>query len=179
MMSQVKWFERKFDFTGNENIFPSILERLAGTPLRLEAKLKSTDASILEIQIENTWSVKENAGHLTDLEPLWQGRLDDILTGKTEMRLTDLSNAQTTNANHNAKSIEKLIDDFYRTRNQTMALLNSLDESAIFKSALHPRLKTPMRTQDLFLFVAEHDDHHLARITEISKKFQITTSSSV
>lgn len=24
-----------------------------------------------------------------------------------------------------------------------------------------------MRTMDLFLFVAEHDDHHLARITEL------------
>ena len=24
-----------------------------------------------------------------------------------------------------------------------------------------------MRTIDLFIFVAEHDDHHLARITEI------------
>jgi hypothetical protein len=26
-----------------------------------------------------------------------------------------------------------------------------------------------MRTLDLFLFVAEHDDHHLARITELVK----------
>ncbi len=24
-----------------------------------------------------------------------------------------------------------------------------------------------MRTMDLYLFVAEHDDHHLARITEL------------
>jgi hypothetical protein len=36
-------------------------------------------------------------------------------------------------------------------------------------SALHPRLKTPMRIIDLFLFVAEHDDHHLARITELAR----------
>jgi len=26
-----------------------------------------------------------------------------------------------------------------------------------------------MRTMDLFLFVAEHDDHHLARVTELVK----------
>jgi hypothetical protein len=26
-----------------------------------------------------------------------------------------------------------------------------------------------MRTMDLFLFVAEHDDHHLARITELAR----------
>jgi len=31
-------------------------------------------------------------------------------------------------------------------------------------SALHPRLGTPLRLIDHALFVAEHDDHHLARI---------------
>jgi hypothetical protein len=42
-----------------------------------------------------------------------------------------------------------------------------LKEEDVFKFSLHPRLKTPMRTIDLFTFVAEHDDHHLAKITEI------------
>lgn len=168
-MAQVKWFDRKFEFAHTENIFPSIIERLSGTPLRLESKLRSIDKLILEHRIDNTWSIKENAGHLIDLEPLWRGRLEDIITGAVEMRLTDLSNAQTTLANHNAKSIESLIEHFYNTRNHTVAILNTLDETTIFKSALHPRLKTPMRTLDLFLFVAEHDDHHLARITELSR----------
>jgi hypothetical protein len=31
----------------------------------------------------------------------------------------------------------------------------------------HPRLKTPMRLVDHLYFVAEHDDHHLARIREL------------
>ena len=48
-------------------------------------------------------------------------------------------------------------------------MLEQLTEEQIFLSALHPRLKTPMRTIDLFLFVADHDDHHLARITELVK----------
>jgi hypothetical protein len=42
-----------------------------------------------------------------------------------------------------------------------------LKEQDIYKTALHPSLKKLMRTIDLFLFVAKHDDHHLARITEI------------
>lgn len=32
------------------------------------------------------------------------------------------------------------------------------------RSALHPRLLTPMRLIDFLAFVAEHDDHHLAEI---------------
>jgi len=46
--------------------------------------------------------------------------------------------------------------------------LRDLKEEDVFKSALHPRLKIPMRTIDLFIFVAEHDDHHLAKIIEIA-----------
>ena len=34
-------------------------------------------------------------------------------------------------------------------------------------SRLHPRLKQPMRLVDHLYFVAEHDDHHLAKIWEM------------
>lgn len=168
-MKKVKWFERSFDFSKEQNIFPSIIERLSGTPARLEEKFKSLPSEILETKVDDTWSIKENVGHLTDLEPLWQGRLEDIKNGEIEMRPTDLANRKTDEANHNAQSIEKLLNDFQQIRERTIVLIENLDEETIFKSALHPRLKTPMRTMDLFLFVAEHDDHHLARITELVK----------
>lgn len=168
-MKKVKWFERSFDFSKDQNIFPSIIERLKGTPARLEEKFKFIPAEILETKVDNTWSIKENVGHLIDLETLWQGRLEDIKNGEIEMRPTDLANRKTDEANHNAQHIEKLLRDFRKIREHTVALIENLDEETIFKSALHPRLKTPMRTMDLFLFVAEHDDHHLARITELVK----------
>ncbi|PWU01911.1 MAG: DinB family protein [Bacteroidetes bacterium] len=168
-MSQQKWFDRKFEFSSNENIFPSILERISGTPARVEEKFKFISPSIHEIRLDNTWSIKENLGHLTDLEPLWQGRVEDIMNGHKEMRPTDLLNSRTTEANHNAESIGKLLIDFRAARARTFELVKDFDTDMIFKSSLHPRLKTPMRTIDLFLFVAEHDDHHLARITELVK----------
>lgn len=168
-MAQTKWFERKFDFTTKQNIFPTILERLGGTPARLEEKCKTIPADLLTVRLYKTWTIKENIGHLTDLEPLWQGRLEDIVNGEAELRPTDLQNTKTDLANHNAKPLEELLNDFRQIRKQTLAILGNLDEQTIFKSAIHPRLGTPMRTMDLFLFVAEHDDHHLARITELGK----------
>ncbi|WP_426669163.1 DinB family protein [Mucilaginibacter sp. McL0603] len=168
-MKKVKWFERSFDFSSEQNIFPSIIERLKGTPARLDEKFRSIRINILEVKIDSTWSIKENLGHLTDLEPLWQGRLKDIINGDIELRPTDLANRKTDLANHNAKSLEELLNSFRQIRAQTVSVLEKLDEETIFRSALHPRLKTPMRTMDLFLFVAEHDDHHLARITELVK----------
>jgi len=168
-MKQEKWFDRTFNFSSDQNIFPSIIERLAGTPARLEEKFLSIPENITTIRVDNTWTIKENIGHLTDLEPLWQGRLLDILNGEKELRPTDLQNRKTTEAAHNAVPITTLLNNFRQIRKQTVELLQDLTEEQIFLSALHPRLKTPMRTMDLFLFVAEHDDHHLARITELVK----------
>jgi uncharacterized damage-inducible protein DinB len=168
-MKQVKWFGRSFNFTSDQNTFPSIIERLAGTPARLEEKFKSTPPEILSVRVDNTWTIKENAGHLIDLEPLWQGRLDDIIRGKGELRPTDLQNTKTSLANHDVVPTEEILNRFRQIRGQTVSLLETLNEKQVFMAALHPRLKTPMRTMDLFLFVAEHDDHHLARMTELVK----------
>jgi uncharacterized damage-inducible protein DinB len=171
-MKNTQWFDRKFDFNFQQNISPSIIERLRGTPARLEEKCGAIPAKYLELKPDNTWSIKENIGHLTDLEPLWQGRLEDFLNNETELRPTDLANKKTDEANHNSKSLEQLLHDFRNIRMQTITMIEQLDEGIIFRSALHPRLKTPMRTMDSFLFVAEHDDHHLARITELCKILQ-------
>lgn len=166
-MKQEKWFDRSFNFENNQNIFPSILERLLGTPIRLDEKVIGISENILTISIENTWTIKENIGHLIDLEPLWQGRLDDIINGQIELRQADLQNTKTDIANHNDTSLQGLLSEFRKIREQTIKTLQSIKEETVFKSALHPRLKTPMRTMDLFLFVSEHDDHHLARISEL------------
>lgn len=171
-MKSTKWFDRKFDFNSQQNIFPSIIERLRGTPARLEEKCRTIPLAYLELKPDNTWSIKENIGHLTDLEPLWQGRLEDFINGKMELRPTDLANRKTDDANHNAKSLEELLSTFRQVRAQTISAIENLDEQVIYRTARHPRLKTPMRTMDSFLFVAEHDDHHLARITELCKILQ-------
>src|SRR5688500_16709946 len=159
-MGQVNWFDRKFDFAINQNIMPSIIERLEGTPIRIKEKLRKIDPSLYKIKPDGKWSILEHVGHLADLEPLWQERLDDILSGQKELRPADLNNKKTTEANHNATPVSELLTRMEVLREMTVAKLRNLDDVDVFKSALHPRLKTPMRAIDLFTFVAEHDDHH-------------------
>jgi hypothetical protein len=50
-----------------------------------------------------------------------------------------------------------------------VARLDSYDEAIVSRTALHPRLKTKIRVIDLAFFIAEHDDHHLARISELKQ----------
>ena len=172
-MKQIKWFDRKFDFSFEQNIFPSIIERLQGTPILLNHKINQIATEYLTVKPEGKWSIQENIGHLIDLEPLWHGRLEDILNGTEYMRPADLENQKTNSANHNEKEIEELLNEFVNLRQRTLNSLIMLNEKEVYKYALHPRLKTPMRTMDLFLFVAEHDDHHLARISELNKLLTI------
>ena len=171
-MGQINWFERDFSFQQKENIMPSVLERLEGTPIRLRQKLQKFNSSTLSGRPDGKWSMLEHAGHLSDLEPLWQSRLEDILKGAEFLRPTDLTNTMTTQANHNGSSTELLLSKFESLRKATLAKLTDLSEDDIFRFSLHPRLKTPMRTLDLFIFVAEHDDHHLAKITALGKLLQ-------
>lgn len=166
-MKQVRWFDRKFNFDYTQNIFPAIIERLGGTPIRLSNKISYIPEDILSSKIGDRWSIKENVGHLIDLEPLWQGRLEDIIQGQETMREADLSNTKTYEANHNSRDIEDLLQEFDTIRSKTLEQLIELDEEVVFASSIHPRLKKPMRTMDLFLFVAEHDDQHLAQMTEL------------
>lgn len=175
-MEQVKWFDRKFEFANEQNIFPSIIERLEGTPLRLEHKIAQIPNEQLNVKLEDKWSIQENIGHLIDLEPIWQGRLEDILNGEKYLRPADLENKKTDLAKHNDKEVKDLMTKFLNIRELTLSKLKSISEKDVFEYALHPRLKTPMRTMDLFLFVAEHDDHHLARISSLNKLLTIVHS---
>ena len=168
-MEQVKWFDRKFDFTFEQHIFPSMIDRLEGTIVRLKYRVKNASAEILKNKPNGHWSVLENIGHLCDLEPLWQTRLREILNGEEIMKAADLQNTTTNEAAHNQKLLSDLLDKFTSLRNETLKQLEQLTEKDIYKSSLHPRLKTPMRVMDLFLFVAEHDDHHLVTIKELIK----------
>jgi hypothetical protein len=166
-MNKTEWFNRKFPSIEDNGTLPSIIERLAGTPARLEEMISKLDESVLTIRIGEKWSIKEEAGHLPDLEPLWSGRLDDLINKFPELRAADLSNQRTHKANHNATEVNKILKEFRDLRKLYVDKLMRLNNEQLTCSALHPRLKTPMRVIDLAYFVAEHDDHHLSRIREI------------
>jgi uncharacterized damage-inducible protein DinB len=167
MIKQTPWFERRFDFNFPVGLFPVIMERLWGTVPRIEAMIKNTIETILIKEPNNEWSVKEQVGHLYDLEELWYGRVEDFLAGKETLRTADLRNTKTHEARHNEKDIHELIKQFSSAREKLIEKVKNIGESTASLTALHPRLLTPMRLIDSLFFVAEHDDHHLTKIREL------------
>ncbi len=171
MSKRMPWFERVFSFDLAQGMFPNVVERLRGTPARIEDRISGLPGEKLVKRDGDSWSIQENIGHLLDLEPLWLGRLDDLKNGLKTLRPADLENRKTHEANHNATAIESILTSFRMARSNFVEQLDELDEALVCSTALHPRLNSPMRTLDLAFFVAEHDDHHLARITDIMRTF--------
>jgi len=165
-----RWFDRRFAFDRlTDGDLPVVLERLRRTPARIEDKVGALPHQLLTRRDGDSWSIQEHVGHLLDLDDLHHGRLDDYRAGKAVLRPADLDNRRTHEARHNERALADLLGAFHRERRRFVERLDSWDPALISASALHPRLQQPMRIVDMAFFVAEHDDHHIARMTELAR----------
>jgi uncharacterized damage-inducible protein DinB len=171
MVARVEWFKRQFSFELPIEMFANVVERVRGTPARLEELTRSLSREVLTRRDGDKWSIQEQAGHLMDLEGLWMSRLDDFEAGRDQLSPADLLNRKTHEANHNSNTIENILAAFRKQRSQFVQRLDNYDEEQVKSTGLHPRLNTRIRVIDHIFFVAEHDDHHLARISELKGIF--------
>jgi len=165
MIAPTDWYAREFRFELPLEAWAGIVERLRGTPARLADRLLPLPEDLLTQCPGEEWSIQEHAGHLFDLCEIEIGRLDDILSGAPFLRIADLENRKTYAANYNSRALKDILASFHRERSRFVERLERLDIHDIQLSALHPRLKQPLRVIDHAWFFAEHDDHHLAQIT--------------
>jgi hypothetical protein len=164
------WFAREFSFALPVELFPNVLERVRGTPVRLEERLGALPREVLTRRDGERWSMQEHAGHLLDLEALELQRLDDYEAGREVLTPADLANRKTHEARYNEREIGDILRAFRIERSELVRRLEAFSVDA-GRAALHPRLQQPMRVIDLALFTAEHDDHHLAHISELIRLF--------
>jgi uncharacterized damage-inducible protein DinB len=173
MSEKLKWGERKFVFNFPVEVFPEMIERLRGTPARLEDRVRFIPAEVLTRRDGERWSIQENAGHLLDLESLVSRRLDEYESGSETLHAADMSNRKTYEAEHNQVSLEKILPVFRAERTKLVGRLDNLQPEMFAAVAHHRRLNVPMRLVDMLFFQAEHDDYHLARISELIRLFSV------
>jgi hypothetical protein len=170
-MQRTKWTDRKFNHDLPEGWMYNVLERLHGALPRIMALVSELNDEQLSRKPGNSWSIKEHIGHLSDLEELHEGRIEDFILRKEVLRAADMSNQKTEDASHNQKSMQQLLREFRIKRSNLIGRLEKLDNQAQHFRSLHPRVKIMMKPVDMAYFTAEHDDHHLATIREIVKGF--------
>jgi uncharacterized damage-inducible protein DinB len=167
MNPPTKWFSRTFELGLPPDAAREIIERLRTAPDRLAAAVEGVSPEILTQRLDDKWSIQENAGHLFDLESLWDQRLDDYARGVETLRPADLENRKTHEAAHNNRAISDILAAFRGARLAIVEKIARLTPAELSRTALHPRLQQPMTVVDLCYFVAEHDDHHLAAIENL------------
>jgi uncharacterized damage-inducible protein DinB len=167
-MARLRWFDRKFDFSFPVELYPEIIERLRGTPGRLDERTAGVAEAAQTRRPGSGWSIRENVGHIADLDAgVFLSRVHAYRNSEPLLPAADLTNAATNDANHNARSAQEVLERARQARGVLVAQLESLDPEVFARTSVHPRLGTPMRLVDMMFFVAEHDDHHLATITEL------------
>jgi hypothetical protein len=171
MVERMEWIKRQFSFELALGMYASVVERVRGTPARLEDLTRGLSREVLTHRDDDKWSIQEQAGHLLDLEDLGMKRLDDFEAERETLTTADMTNQKTHEANHNSDKIEDILAQFRQERMEFVRRLDGYDEAFVQRSALHPRLKVKIRVIDLVFFIAEHDDHHLARISELKRLF--------
>ena len=171
MIQRIPWLQRHFFLEHPVGELAYIIERLRGTPSRLKALIADIPKDHLIWRYGDEWSIQENIGHLLDVETLWHGRLDDFEQQKQVLRPADLENRRTFEANYNTRSLLELQVAFDESRAWLVERLESVDETVGSRISQHPRLDRPMKIVDLMFFAAEHDDHHMACITELINSF--------
>jgi hypothetical protein len=168
-----QWTERNFVFDLSMNMFPLVLERLRGTPARAEDLVSGASERLLSTRLNQKWSAKEHLGHLSDLHSLEEQRLREFLANAPTLSPADPMNRVTERADHNHRSIGAVLGFLRVYRAEFVAKLENLGEKDLCRCAIHPRLRTPMRMLDWMHFIAEHDDHHLAKARQVLKELRL------
>ena len=113
---------------------------------------------------DGKWSVKEVLGHLADGERVFSYRLLRIARAdRTPLAGFD-ENAWAKTAPHAKRPMRKVADEMIAIRRSTLALIDSLDDTAIANQGVANN--NPVSARALCWIIAGHAEHHLGILTE-------------
>ncbi len=170
-MAKWPWFERTFTFDYPASKHPDILERVRGMPIRVAERLGGLRADLLTRGDGKGLTIQENIGHLAQVDRLFTRRVEDLMAGVDVLTAAELTGKHIRDANFNDQPFDGIVADLRTRRGELVTRLEGLSEEDWARTAQHPRLDVPMRMVDHVCFIAEHDDYHLARISELIRAF--------
>jgi uncharacterized damage-inducible protein DinB len=162
-LERLPWAKREFAFVHPPWMLADFVERLRGLIPRLGPLVAGVPEEISHRQLDGKWSMAQNLGHLSDVEELWQERLEDLRQGRASYTAADSTRFQAAAMRHPQRSLAATVEELVERRRRLVDALANASPSLQTASAVHLRLQKPMRLVDCAQFYAEHDDHHLLR----------------
>src|SRR5262245_51036494 len=170
------WPQRSFSFVHPPWMLADFTERLRGLVPRLAPLLSGLTEEQARHPLDGKWSIAQNVGHLSDVEELWQERLEDLRQGKGVYTPAVAARFQALALRHQERSLQETVAELSARRTSLVNALNHASPELQRASAFHERLKVPMRLVDCAQFYAEHDDHHCLRIRAIRSRLGLAAA---
>ncbi len=164
VMRVVPWNERSLPFGRSTEELPVLAERLLGTPARLWQLTTPANREQLSLRRSGAWSIMEHIGHVLLLDEHMERRVEDFRAKRPQLCTIDLSDQSVQLEGHRRRELGDLLEEFRLRRTSLVRSLMDLDPEALRHSAQHPCRGMHMRPVDMAIYLAEHDDHHLALI---------------
>lgn len=143
---------------------PQLLERVRGTPARLHDLFLGRAPEVLHTRPSGKWSAVGHVAHLLIVQQLFHARVEDFLALRPQLCDIDLSGQESRIEQHEQRGFGDLLEEFRLERQLFIHTLTTAEPNVHRHVALHPCAQRPMRPVDMLLWIAEHDDHHLATI---------------
>jgi uncharacterized damage-inducible protein DinB len=126
-------------------------------------------------QLNGTWSIAQNVGHLADVEDLWLERLEDLKQGRATYTPGGARTLPSRRDPAPGRMLTAIVAELTDRRWRLVEAFSSAPPALQLSSALHERLQCSMRLVDCAQFCCEHDDHHLLRIRTLRTAFGLGT----
>jgi uncharacterized damage-inducible protein DinB len=167
------WSQRTFAFVHPSWMIADFVERLRGLVPRVDALLSGVDDERAYRQVDGTWSIAQNIGHLADVEDLWQERLEDLRRAREHYTPADPARFQALARRHQDRPLAVIVAELATRRARFVDALAHAPPALRRATAFHQRLQVPMRLVDCAQFCAEHDDHHLLRVRTLRARLGV------
>ncbi|MBL7985827.1 MAG: DinB family protein [Flavobacteriales bacterium] len=168
-MNPVPWSKRTFDYGRSMDELPVLLERVQGTSARLSTLLARQPRENLHLRVHGKWSAMEHIGHLITLQDRFEPRVDDFEQRRPKLCDINLKDQDPIIQGHRLRSLGDVLEEFRIKRLAFANRIERLRQQSLEHIAYHPCQDRTMRPVDMLLWIAEHDDHHLASVRAILK----------
>ncbi len=156
------WNERQLTFGRGTDELPLLVERVLGTPARIMLLVQGLPLERISMRVTGRWSVKDHLAHLILLDERMEVRADDLQARRSRLTPVVLDDQDRYLSIHRHRPFGDMVEEFRLRRNYLVGRFVQLDAAALEHRAEHPCRGMSMSAADQLLFIAEHDDHHLA-----------------
>jgi len=150
-------------------LYPALVCRLKTQHLAVAEIVKHIDEQRLNHQPEpGKWSIKDNIAHLVSYQPVFIGRVHQMLKGDTPIFNAYRADNEADFIEAQGLSLADLLSKLNGNRRQILELITNLPDDQLSLKGTHPKYGTLMITEWTEFFLLQ-EAHHLFTMFRLAK----------